>query len=258
MSTEETNATEVCENCGKDIESYKMFLHERYCKINIRKCSICKEPVQVDEYNEHKIMKHKKEKCESCGQSFLMAELKTHQCSKKMVECKYCGLYMDLNELNEHEYQCGSKSEPCEYCGVNVPMMEKELHLQYTCSVKATFDKNDRNPPPQIESNNNDEINNKNENNKDKTKKEKKTKNKNNNINNKDKEKTTNNKGNKKNTNKGKNAKNKKDLENIENEALNEEENNDNNKNKMDANPPPEQKKGTGKNKRNGERKSWI
>ena len=146
-TTEETNPTEVCENCGRDIESYKMILHERYCKINIKKCEICKEPIQVDEYEEHKILKHSKQKCTTCGQSFIVEELKNHKCTKKMLECQYCGLFLDKNELQDHEYACGSKSTQCEYCGINVPLMEKALHLQYTCSVKATFDKNDLNPP---------------------------------------------------------------------------------------------------------------
>ena len=61
-TTEETNPTEVCENCGKEIESYKMILHERFCKINIRKCPECNEPIQIDELEEHKIMKHLKKK----------------------------------------------------------------------------------------------------------------------------------------------------------------------------------------------------
>ena len=145
-TNQETNPTEVCENCGKDIESYKMVLHERFCKINIRKCDICKEPIQIDELEEHKIMKHQKQKCPDCGQSFLLPELKTHKCPKKMVECQYCGLFVDKNELNDHEYQCGAKSIPCEYCGINVPAMEKALHLKYTCTIKAAFDKNDNNP----------------------------------------------------------------------------------------------------------------
>ena len=44
----------VCNNCGKEIETYKMVLHERFCSQNVRKCSICNEPVQKDEYEEHK------------------------------------------------------------------------------------------------------------------------------------------------------------------------------------------------------------
>ena len=51
---------------------------------------------------------------------------------------------MDQNELKEHEYQCGSKTKQCEYCGMNVPIMEYDLHLEYTCTIKQQFD----NPKP--------------------------------------------------------------------------------------------------------------
>ena len=47
-----------CSNCDKEIDSNKFFLHERFCEINVRKCSICKEPVQKDEYEEHKSVEH--------------------------------------------------------------------------------------------------------------------------------------------------------------------------------------------------------
>ena len=59
-------STIKCSNCGKDIESVKMILHERYCKLNVRKCSICEEPVPIDEYNEHKSIEHPDIKCEFC------------------------------------------------------------------------------------------------------------------------------------------------------------------------------------------------
>ena len=47
-----------CSNCDKEIDSNKFFLHERFCEINVRKCSICKEPVQKDEYEAHKSIEH--------------------------------------------------------------------------------------------------------------------------------------------------------------------------------------------------------
>ena len=59
--------TSKCLNCGKEIETFKMVLHERFCSLNVRKCSICEEPIQIDEYNEHKNLKHTEMKCEQCG-----------------------------------------------------------------------------------------------------------------------------------------------------------------------------------------------
>ena len=130
-----------CTNCDKEIETSKFFLHERYCSLNVRKCSICNEPVQKDEYEEHKILEHPKPKCSFCQISFSNEELEEHikNCSKKLYECQYCGLYMNKNELTEHEYQCGSKTIKCEFCGENVIKTTYDLHLEYTCE-KVTKD----------------------------------------------------------------------------------------------------------------------
>jgi hypothetical protein len=137
-------STTKCLNCGKDIETYKMVLHERFCSLNVRKCSICEEPVQIDEYAEHKNLKHSEKSCEKCGKKFPASHFDAHlkSCSKKLIECQYCGLPMDPNEIREHEYQCGSKSKQCEYCGMNVPIMEYELHLEYACTIKQQFEDN--------------------------------------------------------------------------------------------------------------------
>ena len=135
-------STTKCQNCGKDIETFKMVLHERFCALNVRKCSICEEPVQIDEYPEHKNIKHTDLNCEKCGKKFPAEKYNSHlkSCSKKLVECKFCGLFLEQNELKEHEYQCGSKTRECDYCGLNVPQMEYDLHLEYTCKIKQKIE----------------------------------------------------------------------------------------------------------------------
>ena len=160
-----------CTNCDKEIETRIFFLHERYCTLNVRKCSICKEPVQKDEYEEHKILEHQKPKCTFCHLSFSNEELEEHikNCSKKLYECQYCGLYMNKNELAEHEYQCGSKTIKCEFCGENVIKTTYDLHLEYTCE-KTTKDLSSE---KKDENKINDIIN---KNKKEKNKKEKKDK----------------------------------------------------------------------------------
>ena len=124
-----------CSNCDKEIDTSKFFLHERYCAINVRKCSICQEPIQKDEYEEHKIIDHPKPKCEFCQLELSNEDLEEHKknCTKKLYECQYCGLYMNKNELNDHEYQCGSKTIKCEFCGENVIKTTYDLHLEYAC-----------------------------------------------------------------------------------------------------------------------------
>ena len=136
-----------CSNCGKEIESFKMILHERYCALNVRKCSICKEPIQIDEYNEHKFVSHPDKNCDFCGLILSNNEYDEHfkTCSKKLFDCKYCGLFMNKNELKDHEYQCGSKSIICEFCHMSVTKMEYDLHLEYTCEKKIKSDKKNNN-----------------------------------------------------------------------------------------------------------------
>ena len=63
-------STSICSNCGKEIETYNMFLHEGFCSQNVRKYSICNEAVQIDEYQEHKNLKHTPDvKCENSGKN---------------------------------------------------------------------------------------------------------------------------------------------------------------------------------------------
>ena len=159
-------STTKCLNCGKEIETFKMVLHERFCSLNVRKCSICDEPVQIDEYKEHKNLKHTEMKCEQCGKNFPPSQYNSHlkSCSKKLVECQYCGLFLDKNELKDHEYQCGSKSKQCEYCGMNIPIMEYELHLEFTCKIREKFN-SEPNPETKNDQKDNNNSNNNNSNN---------------------------------------------------------------------------------------------
>ncbi len=138
-------STIKCSNCGKDIESFKMILHERLCSLNVRKCSICEEPIQIDEYDEHKNIIHPDIKCEFCGKVFGNKEYNSHlkECSKKLEACRYCELYMNKSEIKEHEYQCGSKTTNCEYCKEMVTKADYDLHLQFTCKVKLKIISND-------------------------------------------------------------------------------------------------------------------
>ena len=139
-------STIKCQNCGKEIDSKIMFLHERCCRFNVRKCSICEEPICIDEYNEHKQVIHPDIKCQFCGNTYKNTEYNSHleNCSKKMFECQFCGLFMNKSELKDHEYQCGSKTIICEFCNQGVPKMEYDLHLQYTCNKKSKKDKHSK------------------------------------------------------------------------------------------------------------------
>ncbi len=128
-------SSQKCSNCGKEIPSNIIVLHQRFCDKNTRKCSICEEPIQIDEYEEHKNKTHLKVKCEFCGKEMGEKLIKEHKktCSEHLVSCKYCELSLPLELLNEHEYICGSKTEECPYCNILVPKCEYDLHLKYIC-----------------------------------------------------------------------------------------------------------------------------
>ena len=130
-------SSQKCLNCGKEIPSNIILLHERFCDKNTRKCSICEEPIQIDEYEEHKNKSHLKVKCEFCGKEMGEKLINEHKktCSERLVNCKYCDLSLPLECLNDHEYICGSKTEECPYCNILVPKCEYDLHLKYTCDI---------------------------------------------------------------------------------------------------------------------------
>ena len=132
-----------CKNCDCEINSSIMFLHERCCSSNIRKCSICNEPIQVDEYKEHKNFVHGDKKCEFCQKKFPEEEYNSHlsKCPNKLYSCKYCGLFLTKQELSNHEYECGCRTLVCEFCSENIPENEYDLHLEFTCKVKQKSNK---------------------------------------------------------------------------------------------------------------------
>lgn len=128
-------SSKKCPTCDVELPEIQFILHERFCSKNMRRCSICKEPIQKDEYEEHKKENHRKEKCNYCGKLIEKNKFEEHKgkCSKKLKECSYCGLSLSNDELHSHEHFCGSKTEECEYCQEMVPRKEKELHMKYIC-----------------------------------------------------------------------------------------------------------------------------
>ena len=76
-----------CSNCDKEIETNKFFLHDRFCAINVRKYSICKEPVQKNEYEGHKSIEHAVPNCASCHKAFPNTYYESHikNFSKKIM-----------------------------------------------------------------------------------------------------------------------------------------------------------------------------
>ena len=119
-----------CTNCQTEIEDSKMFLHEGFCKKNIKYCFKCKEKVPIEEYEEH-LENHnnkKEEEKENIG-----------------IECQYCSLLVDNNELEEHEKMCGSRTVECEICGQYVQTRLLNQHLNVIHDVGYKDNNNNNN-----------------------------------------------------------------------------------------------------------------
>ena len=132
-----------CDNCDKLIEQSKMLLHERFCKLNIKKCSICKSPVLIEEYEDHMDEYHQEIECEFCKKTFSNADIEVHkrQCDCQLVFCMYCEMKVPKREKKEHEYICGAKTEECEICKQFVQIKDMKAHKIKGCKPPTVVTK---------------------------------------------------------------------------------------------------------------------
>ena len=112
-----------CNNCQSEIEDSKMFLHEGFCKKNIKYCFQCKEKIPIDEYEEHLENHNKKEEPQEREDK---EDMKNENVN---IECQYCSLLVDQSEIEEHEKMCGSRTVQCEICGQYVQTRLLNQHL---------------------------------------------------------------------------------------------------------------------------------
>ena len=127
-----------CTNCQTEIEDSKMFLHEGFCKKNIKYCFKCKEKVPIEEFDEH-CEKHNNKKEEE------KKENKNEEKENIGIECRYCSLLVDNNELEEHEKMCGSRTVECEICGQYVQTRLLNQHLNVIHDVGYKDNNNNNN-----------------------------------------------------------------------------------------------------------------
>ena len=45
----EGEKTKKCSNCDQDIPESKLFLHERFCANNIKRCKVCNKPIVIED-----------------------------------------------------------------------------------------------------------------------------------------------------------------------------------------------------------------
>lgn len=131
-SPKTNNNTKKCLNCLKTISSAKKVLHERFCKLNVKRCPKCDNPVTTDEFEDH-LDNHK---------TLSSTRTKYTKSKEKLIPCKYCSLQLSNDELEEHEYICGGKTETCLLCKKLIPRKFYENHLNNQCeSVMRTAKK---------------------------------------------------------------------------------------------------------------------
>lgn len=142
--------TILCLNCEQNIEESKIFLHERMCSFNIKKCPKCNQPFNIDDLNEHIKLEHSYIDCELCNNKFKYSEIENHVkvCLYQLFPCKYCKLNVLLKELEDHEEICGSTTEKCPKCDIYIEKRNYEKHLclnkgieYFNENIKINFEK---------------------------------------------------------------------------------------------------------------------
>ena len=127
--------TKKCKNCEQEIPESKLFLHERFCANNIKRCKICNKPIVIDDEEEHMIEFHAEVSCQFCQKSFPKNKIQQHEdiCDSRMVECQYCELQVSLKEKDQHEYICGAKTEQCPKCKQYIQLKDLKAHRKINC-----------------------------------------------------------------------------------------------------------------------------
>ena len=138
-----------CTNCQSEIEDSKMFLHEGFCKKNIKFCFKCKEKIPIEEYEEHlenhntKKQPEQKEKIEQEKNS----ESNPNSNENLNIECQYCSLLVDPSEIEEHEKMCGSRTVQCEICGkyIFIRLIKQHMNVIHDMGYKDIYEGNEVN-----------------------------------------------------------------------------------------------------------------
>ena len=142
-----------CTNCQSEIEDSKMFLHEGFCKKNIKFCFKCKEKIPIEEYEEHlenhntKKQTEQKEEIEQEKNSEKNSESNPNSNENLNIECQYCSLLVDPSEIEEHEKMCGSRTVQCEICGkyIFIRLIKQHMNVIHDMGYKDIYEGNEVN-----------------------------------------------------------------------------------------------------------------
>jgi len=123
-----------CTNCQTEIEDSKIFLHEGFCKKNIKYCFECKEKVPIEEYDEHLQNHNQKNENKNTKEP----ASKNNKKEEINIECQYCSLLVDPSEIEEHEKMCGARTVQCEICGkyIYVRLIKQHMNVLHDMTYK--------------------------------------------------------------------------------------------------------------------------
>ena len=136
LNTCKKDAIFCLNNCGAKIARVNMEDHMKYtCQNRLINCVFCKRGFTGSEIEPHQnICGFEPLYCENkCGQRIARNRLKAHMvnnCSKRLVNCKYCGRGYTADTLQGHQIKCPRFPVPCpNRCGENCRREEVERHL---------------------------------------------------------------------------------------------------------------------------------
>ncbi|XP_062890186.1 TRAF-type zinc finger domain-containing protein 1-like [Mobula hypostoma] len=151
MSDSQTEETQLCANCKRDIPATNFTIHEIHCRRNIDLCRYCNEPIPKSEMEEHFQTEHALVVCK-CNMKMEKNQLEKHEsteCPLRLIKCQYCELELAFNKSEEHADYCGSRTEFCPACGRNV--LVKDLSMHHLICGKEVEEKNNNRMKPKPE-----------------------------------------------------------------------------------------------------------
>ncbi|ORY75447.1 ubiquitin fusion degradation protein UFD1-domain-containing protein [Protomyces lactucae-debilis] len=138
-----------CPNCNEAIPAANLFLHERHCVRNTKRCAVCHQPHAITRPHQH---------CEVCGevyegssayhierlhtpQTSLAAQHRATTCSLRLRGDLSTLGYMDKERgFTPHEVECGARTIQCDVMGCRrlIKLKDVATHQRFHDSQRLT------------------------------------------------------------------------------------------------------------------------
>lgn len=121
-------------------------LHEVSCSRMFKYCDICKDAVEISQFDEEEhLSKHKENKTENkktIASTSNINNIKSDRGTSNTVNCQFCELQISLSDQKTHEAQCGARTETCEYCNKKMLVKQLKSHLE-SCVARMALEQGD-------------------------------------------------------------------------------------------------------------------